>query len=121
MLLHRRSRRPDDKTNFTFLLASRTSRKLVITAGCRKRTVEPLPNGKRLPTDFNEGAKNNTYSRNEKMIGYSFDHEFNDTFTVRQNLRFAQNKVSQKSVYGYGMCSDPLYTKDRRHSRRVHV
>lgn len=47
------------------------------------------------------------------MIGYSFDHEFNDTFTVRQNLRFAQNKVSQKSVYGYGMCSDPLYTKDR--------
>jgi len=75
--------------------------------------VEPLPNGKRLPTDFNEGAKNNTYSRNEKMIGYSFDHEFNDTFTVRQNLRFAQNKVSQKSVYGYGMCSDPLYTKDQ--------
>ena len=47
------------------------------------------------------------------MIGYSFDHEFNDTFTVRQNLRFAQNKVSQKSVYGYGMCSDPLYTKDQ--------
>ncbi|MGQ7191972.1 hypothetical protein ACUODJ_62565, partial [Escherichia sp. HC-CC] len=44
---------------------------------------------KRLPTDFNEGAKNNTYSRNEKMVGYSFDHEFNDTFTVRQNLRFA--------------------------------
>lgn len=63
----------------------------------KEGTVEPLPNGKRLPTDFNEGAKNNTYSRNEKMIGYSFDHEFNDTFTVRQNLRFAQNKVSQRA------------------------
>ncbi|MBJ3139064.1 TonB-dependent receptor, partial [Salmonella enterica subsp. enterica serovar Typhimurium] len=46
-------------------------------------------------------------SRNEKMVGYSFDHEFNDTFTVRQNLRYAENKVSQNSVYGYGVCSDP--------------
>ncbi|MFO6485324.1 TonB-dependent receptor domain-containing protein [Escherichia coli] len=73
----------------------------------KEGTVEPLPNGKRLPTDFNEGAKNNTYSRNEKMVGYSFDHEFNDTFTVRQNLRFAENKTSQNSVYGYGVCSDP--------------
>lgn len=41
------------------------------------------------------------------MVGYSFDHEFNDTFTVRQNLRFAENKTSQNSVYGYGVCSDP--------------
>ncbi len=53
---------------------------------------------------FNEGAKNNTYSRNEKMIGYSFDHEFNDTFTVRQNLRFAQKK-SRKRAYMATACA----------------
>ena len=106
--------RPDDKTNFTFLSYFQNEPETGYYGGLPKEgTVEPLPNGKRLPTDFNEGAKNNTYSRNEKMVGYSFDHEFNDTFTVRQNLRFAQNKVSQKSVYGYGMCSDPLYTKDQ--------
>ncbi|HAJ2010700.1 ferrichrome porin FhuA [Escherichia coli] len=106
--------RPDDKTNFTFLSYFQNEPETGYYGWQPKEgTVEPLPNGKRLPTDFNEGAKNNTYSRNEKMIGYSFDHEFNDTFTVRQNLRFAQNKVSQKSVYGYGMCSDPLYTKDQ--------
>ncbi|EFC1526175.1 ferrichrome porin FhuA [Escherichia ruysiae] len=105
--------RPDDKTNFTFLSYFQNEPETGYYGWLPKEgTVEPLPNGKHLPTDFNEGAKNNTYSRNEKMIGYSFDHEFNDTFTVRQNLRFAQNKVSQKSVYGYGMCSDPLYTKD---------
>lgn len=105
--------RPDDKTNFTFLSYFQNEPETGYYGWVPKEgTVEPLPNGKRLPTDFNEGAKNNTYSRNEKMVGYSFDHEFNDTFTVRQNLRFAQNKVSQKSVYGYGMCSDPLYTKD---------
>ncbi|MEL3151374.1 ferrichrome porin FhuA [Escherichia coli] len=106
--------RPDDKTNFTFLSYFQNEPETGYYGWLPKEgTVEPLPNGKRLPTDFNEGAKNNTYSRNEKMIGYSFDHEFNDTFTVRQNLRFAQNKVSQKSVYGYGMCSAPLYTKDQ--------
>ncbi|HDW0008303.1 TPA: ferrichrome porin FhuA [Escherichia coli] len=106
--------RPDDKTNFTFLSYFQNEPETGYYGWLPKEgTVEPLPNGKRLPTDFNEGVKNNTYSRNEKMIGYSFDHEFNDTFTVRQNLRFAQNKVSQKSVYGYGMCSDPLYTKDQ--------
>lgn len=105
--------RSDDKTNFTFLSYFQNEPETGYYGWLPKEgTVEPLPNGKRLPTDFNEGAKNNTYSRNEKMVGYSFDHEFNDTFTVRQNLRFAQNKVSQKSVYGYGMCSDPLYTKD---------
>ncbi|MCU7783970.1 ferrichrome porin FhuA [Lelliottia amnigena] len=105
--------RPSDKTNFTFLSYFQNEPETGYYGWLPKEgTVNTLPNGKRLPTDFNEGAENNTYSRNEKMVGYSFDHEFNDTFTVRQNLRYAQNKTSQNSVYGYGMCSDPLYTKD---------
>ncbi|HDT4856552.1 TPA: ferrichrome porin FhuA [Escherichia coli] len=114
--------RPNDKTNFTFLSYFQNEPETGYYGWLPKEgTVEPLPNGKRLPTDFNEGAKNNTYSRNEKMIGYSFDHEFNDTFTVRQNLRFAQNKVSQKSVYGYGMCSDPLYSSNPSSSPYANV
>ncbi|MCD4561987.1 ferrichrome porin FhuA [Lelliottia sp. F153] len=100
--------RPDDKTNFTFLSYFQNEPETGYYGWLPKEgTVEPLPNGSRLPTDFNEGAKNNTYSRNQKMVGYSFDHEFNDTFTVRQNLRFAENKTSQNSVYGYGVCTDP--------------
>lgn len=103
--------RPDDKTNFTFLSYFQNEPETGYYGWLPKEgTVSTLPNGKRLSTDFNEGANNNTYSRNEKMVGYSFDHEFNDTFTVRQNLRYAENKVSQNSVYGYGMCSDPLYS-----------
>ncbi|VYT48027.1 ferrichrome porin FhuA [Citrobacter amalonaticus] len=105
--------RPDDKTNFTFLSYFQNEPETGYYGWLPKEgTVSTLPNGKRLSTDFNEGAKNNTYSRNEKMVGYSFDHEFNDTFTVRQNLRYAENKVSQNSVYGYGMCSDPLYSSN---------
>lgn len=105
--------RPDDKTNFTFLSYFQNEPETGYYGWLPKEgTVSPLPNGDRLPTDFNEGAGNNTYSRNEKMVGYSFDHEFNDTFTVRQNLRYAENKTSQNSVYGYGMCSDPLYSSN---------
>lgn len=99
--------RPSDETNFTFLSYFQNEPETGYYGWLPKEgTVDPLPNGDRLPTDFNEGAKNNTYFRNQKMVGYSFDHEFNDTFTVRQNLRFAENKTSQNSVYGYGVCSD---------------
>ena len=109
--------RPDDKTNFTFLSYFQNEPDTGYYGWLPKEgTVEPLPNGKRLPTSFNEGAKNNTYSRNQKMVGYSFEHAFDDTFTVRQNLRYAENKTSQNSVYGYGMCSDPLYTADAKNS-----
>lgn len=87
------SRRPDDKTTFTFLSYFQNEPETGYYGWLPKEgTVDPLPNGDRLSTDFNEGARNNTYSRNQKMVGYSFDHEFNDTFTVRQNLRFAENK-----------------------------
>lgn len=99
--------RPDDKTNFTFLSYFQNEPETGYYGWLPKEgTVEPLPNGKRLPTDFNEGASNNTYSRNQKMVGYSFEHGFNDTFTVRQNLRFSEMKTSQKSVYGTGIASD---------------
>lgn len=99
--------RPDEKTNFTFLSYFQNEPETGYYGWLPKEgTVEPLPNGKRLPTDFNEGASNNTYSRNEKMVGYSFEHGFNDTFTVRQNLRFVEMKTAQKSVYGTGIAAD---------------
>ena len=105
--------RPDNKTNFTFLSYFQNEPETGYYGWLPKEgTVDPLPNGDRLPTNFNEGAGNNTYSRNEKMVGYSFEHSFNDTFTVRQNLRYAENKTAQNSVYGYGMCSDPMYSSN---------
>lgn len=76
--------RPDDKTNFTFLSYFQNEPETGYYGWLPKEgIVEPLPNGKRLPTDFNEGAKNNTYSRNEKMVGYSFDHELTPLLCVR--------------------------------------
>lgn len=98
--------RPDDKTNFTFLSYFQNEPETGYYGWLPKEgMVEPLPDGSRLPTSFNEGATNNTYSRNQKMVGYSFEHGFNDTFTVRQNLRFTEMKTAQQSVYGTGIDS----------------
>ncbi|MCS3433152.1 ferrichrome porin FhuA [Klebsiella sp. BIGb0407] len=72
----------------------------------KEGTVEPLPGGGRFPVSFNEGASNNTYSRNQKMVGYNAEHGLNDTFTLRQNLRFSQMKVSEKNAYGLGLAGD---------------
>lgn len=101
--------RPDEKTNFTFLSYFQNEPETGYYGWLPKEgTVEPLPNGGHLSTDFNEGAKNNTYSRNQKMVGYAFEHGFNDTFTVRQNLRFSEMKTAQNSVYGTGLCNNSM-------------
>lgn len=99
--------RPDDKTRFTFLSYFQNEPQTGYYGWLPKEgTVQPLPNGSRIGTDFNEGAKNNTYSRNQKMVGYSVEHGFDDTFTLRQNLRFSEMKTDQQSVYGTGIAAD---------------
>lgn len=87
--------RSDDKINFIFFFYFQNESEIGYYGWLSKEgIVESLSNGKRLSIDFNEGAKNNIYFRNEKMVGYSFDYEFNDIFIVRQNLRFVENKIS---------------------------
>lgn len=54
----------------------------------------------KLPTNFDEGEDSNKISRNTKMVGYNAEHSFNDTWTVRQNLRYAELKTDYRSIYG---------------------
>lgn len=56
----------------------------------------------KLPTNFDEGEDSNKISRNTKMVGYNFEHSFNDTWTVRQNLRYADMRTGYRSIYGNG-------------------
>jgi iron complex outermembrane receptor protein len=85
--------RPDDKTEFTFLSNFQNDPYLGFYGWLpRQGTVVPYydaaGNAHKLPTNFNDGEAVNKMSRNQKMVGYSFSHEFNDTWTVRQNLRY---------------------------------
>jgi iron complex outermembrane receptor protein len=99
--------RPDDKTDFTFLSNFQSDPDAGYYGWLpREGTVVPYHdangNEHKLPTDFNEGDPDNKMARRQKMVGYSFAHEFNDTFTVRQNLRYAEVNTLYRSVYGNG-------------------
>ncbi|WP_058912320.1 ferrichrome porin FhuA [Entomohabitans teleogrylli] len=99
--------RPDDKTDFTFLSNFQSDPYAGYYGWLpREGTVVPYydASGKahKLPTDFNEGEADNKMTRRQQMVGYSFSHAFDDTFTVRQNLRYAQVHTLYRSVYGNG-------------------
>ncbi|MBK0001217.1 ferrichrome porin FhuA [Erwinia sp. S38] len=99
---------PDEKTNFTFLSYFQNEPETGYYGWLpREGTVVPLidanGNQHKLSTDFDDGDGKNKISRKQQMVGYSFDHEFNDTWTVRQNLRYAKVQTDYRSLYGYGV------------------
>lgn len=99
--------RPDDKTDFTFLSNFQSDPDAGYYGWLpRVGTVVPYTdangNAHKLDTDFNEGEQDNRMSRRQQQIGYSFAHAFDDTFTVRQNLRYTRLHTLYTSVYGNG-------------------
>ncbi|CAI1852257.1 ferrichrome porin FhuA [Serratia proteamaculans] len=106
--------RPDDKTNFTLLANIQNDPYTGYYGWLPKQgTLIPLPDGSKLPTDFNEGEASNYTSRKQRMIGYSFEHAFNDTWAVRQNLRYMQLETDLKSIYGSGVSAATPTTINR--------
>ncbi len=100
--------RPDDNTRFHSpdQLPERSGRGLLrlAAAGRHRGGHYSDANGTahKLPTDFDEGEEDNKISRQHKMVGYSFSHAFDDTFTLRQNLRYTKINTLYRSVYGNG-------------------
>jgi iron complex outermembrane receptor protein len=112
--------RPDDKTNFTLLANIQNDPYTGYYGWLPKQgTLIPLPDGSKLPTDFNEGEASNYMARKQRMIGYSFEHAFNDTWAVRQNLRYMQVDTDMKSIYGFGLSSpttiNRAYVQSKEH------
>lgn len=98
--------RPDDNTNFTFLSSFQNDPDMGYYGWLPKEgTVQNGVNGK-LPTSFNDGEPGyNNISRKQQMVGYAFEHGFNDTWKVRQNLRYAEMDTDYRSIYGLGVSS----------------
>lgn len=61
-----------------------------------------------IPRNFyyNEPALDK-YNRDQALIGYQFEHKFNETWTVRQNVRYAHVHVEENGPYTYGYV-DPV-------------
>ncbi|QTF06923.1 TonB-dependent siderophore receptor [Brenneria izadpanahii] len=73
-------------------------------------TVVPH-NGRKISNNFYEGEENyEKYDRKQNMVGYNFEHAFDNGWSVRQKLRYLKSKVRLDQVYAYGWSSgDSLY------------
>jgi len=61
-------------------------------------TLYPAPFGQ-IPTSFDPGEPSfDQFIRTSKSIGYEFEHDFNDVWTVRQNLRYDRQDANYRYV-----------------------
>jgi iron complex outermembrane receptor protein len=79
-------------------------------------TVAPNPNGQ-IPTNRFIGDPDwDRYDTNRDFIGYLFEHQFSETLTLRQNLRYTKTDVDYRSVYGDsfsgGWSADPVNQRE---------
>lgn len=96
--------RPSADTTFTLLTHYQRDRQgTAINFLPREGTVIPTVNGRRIPVGFFTGEPGfNTFDREEYAIGYAFEHRFNDTFRVRQNVRYMHSDLTYTGVYAVG-------------------
>ena len=70
-------------------------------------------NGERLSGSFFEGDPDiEEFKRTQKMVGYEFQHRFNDVWSARQNFRYLDAEVENSQVWQsgyYGPASNLLY------------
>jgi len=70
-------------------------------------------NGRRLSGSFFEGDPGiEEFKRTQTMVGYEFQHRFNDVWSARQNFRYLDAEVENSQVWQsgyYGATSDLLY------------
>ncbi|WP_245409196.1 TonB-dependent siderophore receptor [Shinella sp. WSJ-2] len=96
---------PDDSTSLTILSSyqnidlTHTSTGFLPYVG----TVVDSPNFGRIPRDFFYGDEDfDAYERQQAMIGYEFEHTFDNNWTVRQNVRYANVSLKEDALYANG-------------------
>lgn len=113
--------KPDEDTSFTLLGSYQNDPDLgeyyTLPA---QGTVLANPNGNIPSSRYTGDPSFSIYSRENKSVGYSFEHSFNDTVTVRQNLRYSGMDAKLGNVFAYGLQPDlrtlnryALYDRDQ--------
>jgi iron complex outermembrane receptor protein len=73
-------------------------------------TVVSAPYG-RISTDFNTNNPGyGSFEREQFHIGYEFEHQVSEAFTLRQNFRYSHVDVDLLGLYGLGYSSPPTAT-----------
>jgi iron complex outermembrane receptor protein len=81
-------------------------------------TLLPNPLGKISRNFFDGDPSFDRFERTQKSAGYLFSHRFNDTWTIRQNLRYMELDVIDRNVYGQGLLMAGVEPADYRTLRR---
>lgn len=105
--------KPDADTRFTLLANLQHDPAAgTFTYLPARGTVHPSPWG-RLPTRFYEDDPGFSRSdRKQASVGYEFEHRVDDTWTLRQNLRYMHAKYDYRSVFQMGWDGDlPLLNR----------
>ncbi len=64
-------------------------------------------NGRYLSDSFFEGEPDaEKFERTQQMLGYQFQHRFNDVWSFRQNFRYMDSTVESEQVYSAGWVGD---------------
>ncbi|WP_277961085.1 TonB-dependent siderophore receptor [Pseudomonas sp. RIT-To-2] len=81
--------RPDDQTSLTLLASYQKDPSSYYTGWVPAQgSVQGSSTGK-ISRTFNPGEPSvDAYDREQTLLGYQFEHRFNDTWTVRQNARY---------------------------------
>ena len=65
----------------------------------------------------NIGGYDNRWRRDNKMLGYEFEHSFDDTWSMQQSMRYSELDRSETNVFPRGLRADG-YTLNRSFSPR---
>lgn len=77
----------------------------------------PNSNGELQPDAFSGDANWNTYDREQLLVGYKINHQFNDQWTFLHNARFMDAEALQENTY----LSGGLLADQRTINRRAYL
>jgi iron complex outermembrane receptor protein len=94
--------KPDADTKLTILASASKDETRVQGFLPYVGTVVAAPFG-RIPTNlFASDPSDDSFTREQEMIGYQFEKNLTDDLTVRQNARFAHDNVEYQTLLGNG-------------------
>jgi iron complex outermembrane receptor protein len=107
--------KPDLDTTFTFLSGYQSDvTGMALQFFPAVGTLLPNPNGRIPLTKFLGEPGFDHFDRTQAWVGYQFEHSFNETWTVRQNVRYFDLQTNTYAVAGGGALGTTALQADLR-------
>lgn len=98
--------RPSERTSLTLLSQFQDEKLGDFQFLPSEGTVLANPNGRLPARRFTGEPGFDKLNRREYAIGYLFEHQLNDAWTLRQNFRYSNNALDRAVVYSAGLQAD---------------